>query len=53
MCTTEEQYESIILSVNVKEVEITKSENNLIQAIKHIKVFFLQKPAQHVVPRWI
>lgn len=37
MCTTEEEYENIMLSVNVKEVEITDSANTLIQAIKYIK----------------
>ncbi|CAO3698575.1 unnamed protein product [Rhizopus stolonifer] len=37
MCTNEEEYEKIILSVN--RVEITESANNLIQAIKNIKAF--------------
>ncbi|PHZ12282.1 uncharacterized protein RHIMIDRAFT_142710 [Rhizopus microsporus ATCC 52813] len=39
MCTTEEEYENIISSVNVKEVEITESAKNLIQAIKDVKVY--------------
>ncbi|EIE84403.1 hypothetical protein G6F55_005687 [Rhizopus delemar] len=39
MCTTEEEYENIILSVDVKEVEITESAKNLIQAIKDVKVY--------------
>lgn len=39
MCTTEEEYENVMLSVNVKEVEINESAKNFIQAIKDIKVY--------------
>ncbi|KAG0783374.1 hypothetical protein G6F22_008709 [Rhizopus arrhizus] len=39
MCTTEEEYENIILFVNIKEVEITESAKSLIQAIKDAKVY--------------
>ncbi|KAI8876579.1 hypothetical protein K501DRAFT_298739 [Backusella circina FSU 941] len=39
MCTTEEEYEIIILSVNAKDVEITKSAKNLTQAIKNVKAY--------------
>ncbi|KAI9004819.1 hypothetical protein CLU79DRAFT_806486 [Phycomyces nitens] len=37
MCTTEEEYGNILLSINSKEVEITENANTLIQAIKDIK----------------
>ncbi|KAG1142280.1 hypothetical protein G6F37_009377 [Rhizopus arrhizus] len=39
MRTTEEEYENIILSVNVKKVGITESAKSLIQAIKDVKVY--------------
>ena len=37
MCTTEEEYENIILSVNVKKVEIMESAKNLSKQLKMLK----------------